>query len=117
LEAVGSPAAGRAAFDLIRPGGIIATAGCHCEDTMSFTPVEAYDKNLAYKVGRCPSRYLMEMIINIIEKGELKTPGGNLDLIGSIFTHKVPLSEGVEAYKLFDQKKDGCIKVLLEVSK
>lgn len=31
-----------------------------------------------------------------------------------IITHRLPLSQGVEAYRMFDQKRDGCIKVVLE---
>ena len=33
--------------------------------------------------------------------------------IASIFTHRLGLSEGVEAYALFDEKRDGCTKVIL----
>jgi threonine dehydrogenase-like Zn-dependent dehydrogenase len=31
-----------------------------------------------------------------------------------IITHKLPLSQGVEAYRMFDKKLDGCIKVVLD---
>jgi threonine dehydrogenase-like Zn-dependent dehydrogenase len=32
----------------------------------------------------------------------------------SVFTHRLPLSEGVEGYAMFDEKRDGCIKVMLD---
>jgi len=56
LEAAGTEAAGRLAYDLVRPGGTIAVVGMHHADRFSFSPGEAYDKNLTYRVGRCPAR-------------------------------------------------------------
>ena len=37
---------------------------------------------------------------------------GKYDLV-SILSHRLPLAEGSEAYRLFDEKRDGCIKVVL----
>ncbi len=31
-----------------------------------------------------------------------------------IITHKLPLEEAENAYNIFDEKKDGCIKVVLK---
>ena len=58
LELVGSPAAGRAAYELVRPGGIVSVVGVHTDPAFPFTPAEAYDKNLTYRVGRCPARQI-----------------------------------------------------------
>ena len=33
--------------------------------------------------------------------------------ITSIITHRIPLEEGAEAYRIFDGKLDGCIKIVL----
>ena len=56
LEVVGSPEATRLAFDLVRAGGIVSAVGVHTEAQFAFSPVEAYDKNLTYRAGRCPAR-------------------------------------------------------------
>jgi threonine dehydrogenase-like Zn-dependent dehydrogenase len=105
LEAVGSPEAGRLAFELIRPGGTISTVGVHHEAGFPFSPGQAYDKNLTYRTGRCPARSLMETLVPLVRRRRA-------DLAG-IFTHRVPLSRGPEAYEIFDRKQDGCIKVAL----
>ena len=34
--------------------------------------------------------------------------------LGSIFTHRFGLDDGVEAYRIFDEKLDGCIKTVLK---
>src|SRR5262249_4519987 len=52
LEAVGSAESERLAIDLVRPGGTVAAVGVHAGATFAFTPPEAYDKNLTYRVGR-----------------------------------------------------------------
>lgn len=105
LEVVGSATAGRTAVELLRPGGIISSVGVHTETEMAFSPIEAYDKNLTYKSGRCPARHYMEKLIPIVQK---KKPD-----ITTILSHRLPLSEGARGYELFDKKLDRCIKVIL----
>jgi threonine dehydrogenase-like Zn-dependent dehydrogenase len=102
LEVVGSEAAVRLAFDLVRPGGVVSIAGVHHESRFAFSPVEAYDRNLTLRIGRCPARSLM---------GELKPWLLRRADLGAIVTHRLPLAQGTEAYRLFDLKQDGCIKV------
>ncbi len=107
LEAVGSPAAARLAIDLVRPGGIISVAGVHNEEHFAFSPVEAYDKNLTYKVGRCPARYYMERLIPLVQKKKYD--------LTAIISHRLPLAEGVSGYQIFAEKLDACTKVVLEM--
>jgi threonine dehydrogenase-like Zn-dependent dehydrogenase len=106
LEVVGSPAAARLALDLVRPGGIIAVAGVHNEEHFAFSPAEAYDKNLTYKVGRCPARYYMERLIPLVQKKKYD--------LTAIISHRMPLAEGVRGYKIFAEKLEGCTKVVVK---
>lgn len=106
LEAVGSAEAGRSAYELVRPGGTIAVVGVHTESRMPFSPAEAYDKNITYRTGRCPARHYMERLIPVIEEIEHD--------ITSIISHRLGLAEGPAAYRMFDEKRDDCIKVVLK---
>ena len=106
LEVVGSQGAGRLAFDLVRPGGIISTVGVHTEKYVAFSPVEAYNKNITYKIGRCPARYYMEKLLPIVQARKYD--------LTAIISHRMPLAEGVRGYEIFDKKLDNCIKVILE---
>jgi len=106
LEVVGSPSASRLAMDLVRPGGVISTVGVHTTNQFAFSPVEAYDKNLTFKIGRCPARYYMEKLIP--KAAELD------EKIHSVITHEFALKNGVSAYAVFDQKADACIKAILK---
>jgi threonine dehydrogenase-like Zn-dependent dehydrogenase len=105
LEVVGNASAGRLALDLVRPGGIISSVGVHTEEHFAFSPVEAYNKNLTYKTGRCPARYYMNRLIPIVQHKKY-------DLI-SINSHQLSLSQGVRGYEVFDKKLEGCTKVVL----
>jgi threonine dehydrogenase-like Zn-dependent dehydrogenase len=105
LEVVGSPEAHRLAFELVRPGGTISVVGVHNEDRFTFTPAEAYDKNLTYRVGRCPARRMMERLVPVVQAERYD--------LSSIISHRMPLAEGPAGYRIFDAKQDGCVKVVL----
>jgi len=105
LELVGSPRATRAAVDLVRPGGTIAACGVHTEKQFAFSPVEAYDKNLTYRAGRCPARHYAERMLDLLATG--KYP------VGEILTHRMPLEEGAAAYEMFAARRGGCVKAIL----
>lgn len=107
MDAVGSSAASRLAYELVRPGGIISVVGVCNDANFSFSPVEAYNKNITYKVGRCPARFYLERLLPIVR--DKKFP------LSSIFTHRLSLKDGVSAYDMFANKRDGCVKVLLTI--
>ncbi len=105
MEVVGSSDALRLAMDLLRPGGTISSVGVHTAKNFSFSPVEAYDKNLVYKIGRCPAHYYANKLIReeVIQRYPAET----------IITHHFSLDKGAMAYDVFDRKLDNCIKAVL----
>lgn len=106
LEMVGSPEATRLGVDLLRSGGTLAAAGVHTEATFAFSPGEAYDKNLTYRAGRCPVRAYLEEALEW-------AASGTADL-SAIVTDRVRLDGAVAAYRRFDRREGGCVKVLLK---
>ncbi|NND72555.1 MAG: alcohol dehydrogenase catalytic domain-containing protein [Rhodothermales bacterium] len=106
MEAVGSSAAGKMAYDLVRPGGTISTVGVHTNDRIDFSPVQAYDKNITYRVGRCPARAFARDALDLLAKDS--------STFVSPVTHTISIADGVSAYDMFANRKDGCIKVILE---
>ena len=105
IEAVGSADATRAAADLLRPGGRIAALGVHAEQHLALSPGELYDRNLSYAAGRCPARHYMPASLALAARKE--------DLIKTLISHRLPLSEGVDAYRHFAARKPGWNKVVL----
>jgi threonine dehydrogenase-like Zn-dependent dehydrogenase len=69
--------------------------------------VEAYNKNLTYKIGRCPARFYLEKLLQAAQD--------DADLLCSVFTHRYALRDGIKAYDIFANKLDGCVKVILEM--
>lgn len=106
LEAIGSADATRLAFDLVRPGGTISAVGVHHEAAFPFSPGQAYDKNLTWRIGRCPARHYMETLQPLARKHQ--------EQLDAIFTHTLPLDQGPDAYRMFAERAQGCVKVALK---
>ncbi|MDZ7266668.1 MAG: alcohol dehydrogenase family protein [candidate division KSB1 bacterium] len=106
LEIVGNESALRLAMALVRPGGIIAAAGVHHEAQFAFTPAEAYDKNLTYRTGRCSARYYAGRLLSLLQQRKHE--------LARLISHRLPLAQGAQAYQIFAEKQDGCIKVILQ---
>jgi threonine dehydrogenase-like Zn-dependent dehydrogenase len=105
MEVVGSEQSLKLAMNILRPGGTISSVGVHTAKHFSFSPGEAYDKNLIYKSGRCPARFYSEKL--------LREGVPQRYAIEDIITHQFSLKEGARAYEIFDKKMDGCIKTVL----
>jgi threonine dehydrogenase-like Zn-dependent dehydrogenase len=105
LEAVGSPGAGRLAWQLVRPGGTLSVAGVHTAPAFPFTPAEAYDKNLKLAVGRCPARGLLDEVWPFV--------GRRGQDLRAIVSHRLALDDAPRGYEMFDRKLDRCTKVVL----
>ena len=107
MEAVGNASAGKLAYDLLRPGGIISMVGVCNDQQLAFSPNQAYDKNLTFKTGRCPARWMMDQLVPLVQQKKYD--------FTSIITHHMKLSEGTHGYDIFANKKENCLKVVLGV--
>ncbi len=106
MEAAGARPATELAIEILRPGGVLSSVGVHTDERFGFTPANAYDKNLTFRSGRCPARYYMERLAPLVRDKQIEPE--------FVFSHRMPLSDGVRGYEIFDKKLDGCTKVLLE---
>ncbi|MEQ9377816.1 MAG: alcohol dehydrogenase family protein [Imperialibacter sp.] len=105
MEVVGNPSAQQLAFDAVRPGGIISSVGVHTATNFTFSPVDAYNKNITYKTGRCPARHYMSKLLPLLFDQKID--------LSAIISHRLPLAHGVEGYRIFDQKLDKSLKIIL----
>lgn len=108
IEAIGSDATIQTAIDLVRPGGTVSVVGVSSNMAFPFNMLSALMKDLTFRIGICPVPKFWDELIPLVQSGRLRPE--------RVFTHRLPLSEGPEAYRIFDQKRDGVMKVLLDPS-
>jgi threonine dehydrogenase-like Zn-dependent dehydrogenase len=107
IEAAGTPAAQRLAFDLLRPGGVLSVIAVQTTQAFGFSPVEAYDANLTLRVGRAPVRSLLDALVDDVAAGRLEVP------TSTVVTHPgTPLEEGPALYARFAAREPGLVKAV-----
>jgi len=106
IEAAGTARATHNAASLLRAGGRLASVAVHTEPNMGLTPAEFYDRNLTYSAGRCPARRNLPRALAFAIRES--------DLLSGMISHRLPLSEGPEAYRRFGAREPGWLKVLLQ---
>ncbi len=103
IETVGSPAAFADCLGAVACGGTVAVLGVYTEPVE--LPLHLY---LLKTIGLTMGLVNMQQVPRLIEL----IRSGALEL-EQLITHRLPLSEAVKGYELFDRKEDGAIKVLL----
>lgn len=103
LEVAGSEETFRIAWECARPNAVVTIVALY--DNPQLLPLpDMYGKNLIFKTGGVDGCDCAE-ILSLIEKGKINT----IPLI----THRFPLSEIETAYRMFENKLDGVIKVAI----
>lgn len=101
LEVAGGNDTFRLAWQCARPNAIATVVALYNEPQVLPLP-DMYGKNLTFKTGGVDGCDCEE-ILRLIEEGKIDaTP---------LITHRYPLSQIDEAYRLFENKEDGVIKV------
>ncbi len=90
----------------VRKGGTVVLVGVYGGRYNMFPLGDFFSRNITLKMGQCPAHIYVEPILKWIQQGKFDPT--------DIITHKLPLEEGEHAYKIFDKKKDNCIKVILK---
>lgn len=106
MEFVGLPDAQRTAFEIIRPGGTLATIGCHCTPQFAFSPSQAYEKNLCYRSGRCSARHYMKTVQTLTDQHQL-------DLSWCV-THHFNFDQARLGYDTFANRREECVKAVFQ---
>jgi threonine dehydrogenase-like Zn-dependent dehydrogenase len=101
-------AALRTAFASVRRAGTISIIGVYGGQADPFPMMDLFDKGVTMRMGQAHvKRWVDEIMPALTGAGD---PLGTEDLT----THKLPLEQAPQAYDMFKDKKDGCIKVVLK---
>jgi alcohol dehydrogenase len=109
IEAVGADATIQLALQLVRVAGVVSVIGVNMNFAFPFPMPLALMKDLTFRIGICPVPELWDELVPLVQAGRLHPE--------NVFTHRLALSEGSEAYRIFDEKRDGVLKVLLDPSR
>ena len=100
------PSALRQAIHACRKGGIISIPGVYGGFLDKIPFGAAFQKGLTFKMGQTHMMRYMQPLLERIRDGELDP--------SFVITHRVPLDQAPHAYKMFRDKQQGCIKVVLK---
>jgi hypothetical protein len=100
-------AALHAAIDIVRRGGTISLIGVYGGMADPMPMLTMFDKQIQLRMGQANVKRWVDDIMPLLSDDD---PLG----VDSFATHVLPLSDGPEAYKNFQEKKDGSVKVLLK---
>lgn len=104
LEVAGAGDTFRLAYECARPNAIVTVVALYDEPQVLPLP-DMYGKNLTFKTGGVDGCDCEE-ILSLIAAGQIDTT--------PLITHRFPLSEIEEAYRIFENKLDGVIKVAIK---
>ena len=103
LEVAGGKDTFQLAWRCARPNAIVTVVALY-DEAQTLPLPEMYGKNLTFKTGGVDG-YDCAEILRLIEHGKLDTT--------PLITHRFPLSEIEEAYRIFENRLDGVIKVAI----
>ena len=103
LEVAGADDTFRLAWECARANAIVTVVALYDKPQILPLP-DMYGKNLTFKTGGVDGCDCEE-VLRLIEQGKIDTT--------PLITHRFPLSEIEEAYRIFENKQDGVIKVAI----
>ncbi|WP_279070464.1 alcohol dehydrogenase [Alistipes timonensis] len=107
MEVAGAADTFQLAWECARPNAVVTVVALYDEPQMLPLP-DMYGKNLTFRTGGVDGCDCAE-ILQLIEAGRIDTT--------PLITHRFPLSRIDEAYRLFESKSDGVIKIAVECGK
>lgn len=104
LEVAGAASTFRLAWECARSNAVVTVVALY-DEAQTLPLPEMYGKNLTFKTGGVDGCDCEETLA-LIAQGKLDTE--------PLLTHTYPLAQIAEAYDLFENKRDGVIKVAIE---
>ena len=93
------------AVDAVAKAGTVSIIGVYPETIERFPIGKAMGKNLTIKMGNCNHRRYIPQLLELIRTGAIDPR--------SILTKVEPLMSAIDAYKAFDRRQPGWMKVEL----
>jgi threonine dehydrogenase-like Zn-dependent dehydrogenase len=95
----------REAIQACRKGGTVSVPGVYGGFLDKFPFGAAFGKGLTFKMGQTHVQRYLRPLLDRVEQGEIDP--------SFVITHRMPLDDAPHGYKIFKEKDDRCIKVVL----
>jgi alcohol dehydrogenase len=92
--------------EAVRRSGTIAVVGVYSTPYDNFPIHRIFDKGLTLQFGQAQTIMYIDECFELVRQGKV--------VLDDIITHRLPLSKASEAYDMFKNKKDDCVKVVLK---
>jgi threonine dehydrogenase-like Zn-dependent dehydrogenase len=94
------------AVECLAKAGTLGIIGVYPANARSFPIGTAMNKNLTLKMGNCNHRKYIPLLIEMVRSGQIDPL--------RVLTQVEPLTDAIEAYKAFDLRKPGWMKVTMK---
>jgi len=105
IEAVGHGQTIDLALRLAARRGTVSVIGVNQDRKFAFPMARAFAGGLTFRIGTCSVPEEWPALIPLIQSGRLRPE--------RYISHVLPLTDGEEAYAIFDGRKDGALKMVL----
>jgi alcohol dehydrogenase len=106
IEAVGADATITDAIMSVKVGGTVSVIGVSTNMAFPFPMALAMYKGITFRICVADIPSTWANLVPLVEQGKIHPE--------HVFTHRMGLSDAREAYRMFDAREDGCLKVLLD---
>jgi threonine dehydrogenase-like Zn-dependent dehydrogenase len=93
------------AVEMVAKGGHISIVGLYPPGFKGFDLGKAFGKNLTIRMGDCPHRRYLPMLVRMVASGMVRP--------SRILTKRLEFGDAIAAYEAFDQHEQGWLKVEL----
>lgn len=105
VECVGADAAIHLALSLAKNTGTVSCIGVNQSMDFKFPMALAFMKGLTFRTGTCSVPQFWGELIPLVQAGKLSPE--------TTISHHMALQDGAEAYRLFNAREDGAMKVIM----
>jgi 2-desacetyl-2-hydroxyethyl bacteriochlorophyllide A dehydrogenase len=105
VEAVGADASINLAIQVVGRTGTVSVIGVNQTRKFEFDMAVAFFKGLTFRIGTCSVQKYWPELVPLLRQGRLRPE--------RFITHRMPLAEGAEAYRLFDARQAGALKMVM----
>ncbi len=105
VEVVGSDATVDLALRLVARRGTVSVIGVQQSKRYAFPLERAFGAGLTFRAGTCSVPEELPALFPLVQSGRLRPE--------KYISHRLPLSQGAEAYRLFEAREAGALKMVL----